>query len=97
MVSKINPSGSELVKTLVGKKHLAKRFKLTGTPPWLLHSLDMLRFRDGGTKTVWIPKSTNEFPIVNKRVLPWKIEAISANTTCTKNFPMAVKLLKHVV
>jgi len=39
----------------------------------------------------------NEFHVVNKKVLPWKIEAISVNTTCTKDFPMAVKLLKRVV
>jgi hypothetical protein len=29
-------------------------------------------------------------------VLPWKIEAISANTTCTKDFAMAVKPLKGI-
>jgi len=52
MGSKINPSGSKLVKTLVGKEHLAKHFKTTGALPQLLHSLDMLRFHDGGTKTV---------------------------------------------
>jgi hypothetical protein len=44
MVSKIDPSSGKHVETLVGKEHLAKRFKTTRLPPWLLYSLDMLRF-----------------------------------------------------
>jgi hypothetical protein len=44
MVSKIDLSSSELVEMLVGKKHLAKHFKTTRLLPWLLYSLDMLRF-----------------------------------------------------
>jgi len=34
---------------------------------------------------------------VNKQVLPWKIEAISANTIDTKDFAMAVKPLKSII
>jgi hypothetical protein len=44
MVSKINPSSGKLVEMLVGKEHFAKCFKTTQPPPWLLYSLDMLRF-----------------------------------------------------
>jgi len=82
---------------LVGKEHLAKHFKMTGALPQLLYSLNMLRFCDGGTKTIWSPKGTNEFCVVNKRVLPWKIKAISMNTTCTKDFAMEVKPLKGII
>jgi len=57
----------------------------------------MLRFHNGGTKTIWSTKGTNEFHIVNKQVLPWKIEAISANTIDTKDFAMAVKPLKSII
>ena len=65
--------------------------------PWLLHSLDMLGFRDGGAKTIWSSESTNEFDIVIKGVLPRKIEAIGTNTTCPKYFTMVVKPLKGIV
>jgi len=34
---------------------------------------------------------------VNKQVLPWKIEAISANTIDTKDFAMVVKPLKSII
>jgi hypothetical protein len=44
MVGKIDLSSGKLVETLVGKEHLAKHFKTTRLPPWLLYSLDMLRF-----------------------------------------------------
>jgi hypothetical protein len=44
MVSKIDSRSSELVEMLVGKEHLAEHFKMTQPPPWLLYSLDMLRF-----------------------------------------------------
>jgi hypothetical protein len=44
MVGKIDPSSGKLVEMLVGKEHLAKCFKMTRPLPWLLYSLDMLRF-----------------------------------------------------
>jgi hypothetical protein len=44
MVSKIDPSSDKLVQMLVGKEHLDKCFKMTQLLPWLLYSLDILRF-----------------------------------------------------
>ena len=57
----------------------------------------MLGLCNGGAKAIWSPKSTNEFAIMNKGVLPRKIEAIRVNTTCPKYFMMMVKPLKGII
>jgi hypothetical protein len=56
----------------------------------------MLGFCDGRTKAIWGSKGTNEFDIMKKGVLSWKIEAIT-NAARTKNFPMVVKPPKRVI
>jgi hypothetical protein len=57
----------------------------------------MLRFGDRRTKPIWGSIGTDEFDIMDKGVLSRKIEALRANTTCTKDFTMVVKPLKGIV
>jgi hypothetical protein len=57
----------------------------------------VLRFCDGGAETIWSTKSLNEFDVMNKEVLPWKIETLETNTACPKNLMMVVKPLKGII
>ena len=66
-------------------------------PPWLLYSLDMLRFSNRRAKPIWGSIGTNEFDIIDEGVLSRKIEALRANTTGIKDFTVVVKPLKRVI
>jgi len=50
-------------------------------PLWLLHSLDVLGFHNGGAEAIWSSKGANELDIVIKRMLSRKIETVGMNTT----------------
>jgi hypothetical protein len=96
MFSKVDASSSKLINALISEQHLTERLKTVWASPWLLHSLDMLGFRDGRAKAIGSPKHLDEFDIVIKRVLLRKIEVVM-NTTCPKDFTMMMKLLKGIV
>jgi hypothetical protein len=57
----------------------------------------VLGFHDRGAKAIWSPISPNEFNVINKGVLPWKVETINMNTTCLKDLAMVVKSLKGIL
>ena len=46
---KVYISRFQFIKTLVSKKHLAKSLVMVGTLIWILDSIDVFRFSDGGT------------------------------------------------
>jgi len=57
----------------------------------------VLGFRDGRAKTVRSSIGPSEFLIMDKGVLPRKIETFDTNTTCPKDFAMVVEPLKGIV
>jgi hypothetical protein len=57
----------------------------------------VLGFCDGRAKAVRSSVGLSEFLIVDKGVLPWKIETFNTNTTCPKDFTMVVEPPKGIV
>src|SRR5882757_4629012 len=97
MVGKVYLCCCDLIEALISQQHLTKCLVSVGLSPRFLHHLNMFRFSDQRTKSIWGTEFLNEKHVVSERVLLWKREAIWMDSTLLEDGAVVVESRKCIL